>query len=588
MQLPWDHDRNLWATTAKPQGVYRVLCLGDSMIYGSGVNLEETLPAQLEVALNGAAWGVDVEVINAGVSGESAYDAWHRFCHLQPPCAPDVVALLLCGNDAELFSVNTLRAQGQEISYTEHTAACWRPEGLHYRHLSALLAEIAAWRGPTRPPLLLGFYEIHDSPIRAEASGRLAARCAALGLPFVDLSSDFIGPTSSQQVEGLAVSVVDGHPSGQAHGIAARRLARALLKLGAPPRGLDLDEQAALEGLLISHQARLDLGYRPEYVVWRLRRMMEIKRASRARLKLSEAARLSEAAWRPYLEAVGGLEASIFAALRWPARAAEVHAQAAALHAATARVDLDSKGLWRSLMTLRHAAAAPELPLISFHPGDPERIDLAALETLTLEIDAWRARRAQIIAALSADDAALRAQPLETFIMGPQRQLIEAVAALEGHLERLGAALEGAMAMIKAVVSALETAPPSRVARAAISGIIEGLLRLRGPLGVLAEGLTAPPPPPPSAPYTRVEVIARVAGPPVALWVQARPDAAPWRSDMRWAIGDGQPHVYRFEAPLLWRGVLQAELMGEGVIEALRVEGGLSEALAEGGWRVTW
>lgn len=55
----------------KPPGVTRVLVLGDSMVEGLQVSLEETMPKQLEARLRAALPGRRIDVINAGVSGDS-------------------------------------------------------------------------------------------------------------------------------------------------------------------------------------------------------------------------------------------------------------------------------------------------------------------------------------------------------------------------------------------------------------------------------------------------------------------------------------------------------------------------------------
>jgi len=53
----------------KPAGVYRVLCLGDSITFGWGLPLSETWPELLETALSARLMGRRVEVINAGYPG---------------------------------------------------------------------------------------------------------------------------------------------------------------------------------------------------------------------------------------------------------------------------------------------------------------------------------------------------------------------------------------------------------------------------------------------------------------------------------------------------------------------------------------
>jgi len=58
----------------KPFGKYRIFCLGDSFVFGDGVNDEETFPASLERHLNSASEQKKYEVINAGISGTTITD----------------------------------------------------------------------------------------------------------------------------------------------------------------------------------------------------------------------------------------------------------------------------------------------------------------------------------------------------------------------------------------------------------------------------------------------------------------------------------------------------------------------------------
>lgn len=54
------------------KGIFRVLCLGDSITYGWGLDLQYTYPSLLEKYLGAFHPGADVEVINAGCPGYSS------------------------------------------------------------------------------------------------------------------------------------------------------------------------------------------------------------------------------------------------------------------------------------------------------------------------------------------------------------------------------------------------------------------------------------------------------------------------------------------------------------------------------------
>lgn len=75
----------------------RIVALGDSLVAGFGLRTSEAFPAQLQSAL--AAKGIAAEIVNAGVSGDTAADGLARLDWSVPP-GTDAVILELGGNDA--------------------------------------------------------------------------------------------------------------------------------------------------------------------------------------------------------------------------------------------------------------------------------------------------------------------------------------------------------------------------------------------------------------------------------------------------------------------------------------------------------
>lgn len=74
----------------------RILAFGDSLVAGYGLAEEEAFPARLQAAL--AAAGVEAEVINGGVSGDTTAGGLARL-DWSLADRPDVVLLELGGND---------------------------------------------------------------------------------------------------------------------------------------------------------------------------------------------------------------------------------------------------------------------------------------------------------------------------------------------------------------------------------------------------------------------------------------------------------------------------------------------------------
>jgi acyl-CoA thioesterase-1 len=74
-----------------------LLLFGDSIIAGYGVQKHESLPQQLQAALN--AKGINIKVINGGVSGDTTSGGRNRLSWTLKKYQPDLVVLALGGND---------------------------------------------------------------------------------------------------------------------------------------------------------------------------------------------------------------------------------------------------------------------------------------------------------------------------------------------------------------------------------------------------------------------------------------------------------------------------------------------------------
>jgi lysophospholipase L1-like esterase len=81
----------------KPSGLFRILCLGDSMTLGPGVPQDKIYPARLRALLAGEA----VDVVAAGVGGWNSVEEEHFLARNIDRLEPDLVLLLYVTNDAE-------------------------------------------------------------------------------------------------------------------------------------------------------------------------------------------------------------------------------------------------------------------------------------------------------------------------------------------------------------------------------------------------------------------------------------------------------------------------------------------------------
>ena len=108
-------------TVDKPDGVYRILCVGGSTTYGTGCSDDSTTyPARLQEILQENHPERRFEVINAGVSGygtaENLINIQLRLLELDP----DAIIVYHAANDAR-----PIQAKGFEPDYT-HLRTAWR------------------------------------------------------------------------------------------------------------------------------------------------------------------------------------------------------------------------------------------------------------------------------------------------------------------------------------------------------------------------------------------------------------------------------------------------------------------------------
>ena len=135
-------------TVEKPEGVYRILCVGGSTTYGTGCTKDElAYPAQLEAMLAEKAPGQKYEVINCGVSGygttENLINIQLRLLELQP----DAIIVYHAANDAR-----PIQAKGFKPDYS-HLRTSWRETEPNALDLTLLRwCRLYAWATRGRNP----------------------------------------------------------------------------------------------------------------------------------------------------------------------------------------------------------------------------------------------------------------------------------------------------------------------------------------------------------------------------------------------------------------------------------------------------
>lgn len=192
------------APTALSAAPLRILALGDSLMQGFGVEAGHELPAVLEARLRDK--GIDAEVINAGVSGDTSAGGRARLDWALAD-RPDAAIVALGSNDA---------LRGLAPEETE-------------KNLDAILARL---RGAGIPVLLAGMmaprnlgpeYAAEFDPIYP----RLAEKHGAILYPFL-LDGVALDPTLNQ-ADGI-------HPNAEGVALIAGRLLPSVEQLVARAR----------------------------------------------------------------------------------------------------------------------------------------------------------------------------------------------------------------------------------------------------------------------------------------------------------------------------------------------------------------
>ena len=102
-KTPVETDRWGWRDREYPRekgaGVFRVVCIGDSRVFGLGLPAEETYPKQLERILRERRPGRAVEVINAGVPGYTSREGAVLVREVLPAFSPDLLIASFGHND---------------------------------------------------------------------------------------------------------------------------------------------------------------------------------------------------------------------------------------------------------------------------------------------------------------------------------------------------------------------------------------------------------------------------------------------------------------------------------------------------------
>jgi hypothetical protein len=248
----------------KPEGVFRIMVVGDSFTFGEGVRLEDTFVARLEGILRDGPMPA-VEVLNFGIGSWGARSEYFYLVKEGLQFEPDLVLLVFTPNDAEYAGGLDLWTDFREAyeapgalkhsyfaswvyarvnrtlvgrRYIEELVASALGEHEKWRRTLGLvsrLEQVTRFAGSDYAIAIFPFmFELDEDYPLAAIHELVAETARAAGTPCLDLLPAFFGHAYTD----LWVHPSDQHPNEVAHAIAASAIARFLVaeKLLGPGR----------------------------------------------------------------------------------------------------------------------------------------------------------------------------------------------------------------------------------------------------------------------------------------------------------------------------------------------------------------
>ena len=247
--------RETWNFLAPDDPRLRILVLGDSMVYGDGVEADECFCHFVEGMLADA-WPRGVVTINAGVPGTGPAWQLDKYRTLRPAFRPDVVVHVVYPNDLgiemhrrldEIYRIRDDDLWVGEGSYVLRYAerqmrywGAWKRSIDYFRggfdsqerdlawakfEKDVRACRDAAWEDGAVYAMVLfpWLVRLNDYPL-LDVHERMQDVAGRLGVAYLDLYPTFVGRHS----ERLRVSLANEHPNVKGHRLAAERIARFL------------------------------------------------------------------------------------------------------------------------------------------------------------------------------------------------------------------------------------------------------------------------------------------------------------------------------------------------------------------------
>ncbi len=246
-------------------GVPRVLAVGDSFVFGFGVeSAGGTYPALLEEALSTGPRAVPCEVLNAGRPGADSHREFAVLRELVPEVRPDLVLIGYYVNDCETTAekraffgarrvlpvlgdnlervsrlwrllegwlMDLAESAGIEERYVDHLRAQAAPGTPEWAEHEAALRRLLRAAGPATVLVIFPLVTDLERYPLDELHAQVAGVARAEGVPVLDLRDALSGVPP----EALRVAPWDPHLNERGHALAAEATAAFLLERGLVP-----------------------------------------------------------------------------------------------------------------------------------------------------------------------------------------------------------------------------------------------------------------------------------------------------------------------------------------------------------------
>ena len=232
----------------KPKGAVRILMIGDSVTFGWGVELEDTVAKKLEVRLNRPESPYPVEVINTGVGNYNTVMEVKEFIERGSKLKPDIVVLNYFINDAEptprrrdlslleyFHSATFVMGRVDRLQRLYFGKGDWRnyysglydEDSVNWLETKSAIKRLVQYCLENDIKIIIANYpELHEfTPYPFQhVTDKLKLLTQSLGVPFVDL----LPAVATLEPSNLWVSPTDAHPNRRATEVFAAVLEKVL------------------------------------------------------------------------------------------------------------------------------------------------------------------------------------------------------------------------------------------------------------------------------------------------------------------------------------------------------------------------